>query len=226
MTDHPTLFDPPEPTQTEDFTSADYRLISYATAARIISRNHYLGTPGSTVVSYGMFVGADLAGVITYGTIPGPNARGICGEEHASKVLELTRLFVFDWAGRNAESSFIGASFRLLKPKAIEQGGMILISYADTAAGHVGTIYQATNWLYTGQSFSTKCVDPTTGQLIHSRVASDPRRGASSAGMERVAAPAKHRYITFVGRRDQVRTLRCSLHWPTYAYPKQMDGAA
>ena len=214
-----TLFDFAAPTPTDDFTAAEFRLVSYETARNIIEPNHYLRSLGSTVVAVGMFLNCELAGVATYGTIPGRNARGVCGPEHAGKVLELTRLFIHDWAGKNAESTLIGASFSMLKAQAVANGGQVLVSYADTAAGHVGTIYQATNWLYAGVSVASKVVMPD-GRIVHGRVARDPRRGAFATGFPTVKGDPKHRYVTFVGDRRQVRGLRAALKWPVLPYPK------
>lgn len=212
-------FDLPALTDLADAPDAVVRQVNYETASNHISQHHYLGAPGSTVYAFGLFAQHLLAGVITFGTIPGPNARGICGPEHASKVLELTRLHIHDWLEGQPESWFIGQVFRLMKPRAQNQGGMILLSYADTDAGHVGTIYQATNWTYTGESVASKSVMPD-GSLVHNRIASDARRGASGAGLKQVAQPPKHRYVHFLGNRRQTRTLRDALAWPTLPYPK------
>jgi hypothetical protein len=62
----------------------------------------------------------------------------------------LLRLFSFDWCPKNIESYCIAQSIKFLKtnyPKI-----KILVSYADASVGHVGYIYQASNWLYIGNS--------------------------------------------------------------------------
>lgn len=219
MSEQAPLFTFAEHAPTSDFSGAEFRAVNYLTASKIVTESHYLGAPGSSVHCFGMYLDNEISGVITYGTIPGPNAAGICGKEWAPNVLELTRLFLYDWAGQNAESTFIAASFRLLASVADRMGGLILISYADTAAGHIGTVYQSTNWLYTGVSMSSKVVLPN-GEVVHSRVASDSRKNKSSAGMERVEGSAKHRYIQFLGDKRQRRLLRKSLKWPVLPYPK------
>ena len=217
--DTDTLFTFNNPPFTEDFTSSRVCEVNFLTAANMIKDNHYLHTTGSTVYSFGFYLQNVLAGVMTFGTIPGPNARGICGPTYQHHVLELTRLFIYDWAGRNAESTFLGAVFELLTPRAIKQGGTILLSYADSAVGHVGTIYQSTNWFYTGQSIASKVVLPT-GEIVHSRVASDSRTNRSSAGLKRVESPPKHRYVLFLGNKRQRRNLKKHLLWNVLPYPK------
>jgi|DEB0MinimDraft_6_1074348.scaffolds.fasta_scaffold50234_2 hypothetical protein len=213
------LFSFDEHEHTTDLTTMQTRRINYQTAKAIIEPNHYLGKLGSTVVAFGCFIDNEIAGALTFGTIPGPNAKGICGEEHKHKVWELTRLYIHDWVGRNAESRFMGEVFKQLKPIAMQKGGIILISYADTAANHVGVIYQATNWFYTGVSIAEKVVTET-GELLHSRVASDSRRGMSSAGLERIKTKPKHRYIKFIGNKTQIKDFKQTMNWEILPYPK------
>lgn len=213
------LFTFDEHEHTTDFTTMQTKRINYETAKAIIEPNHYLGKLGSTVLSFGCYIDNELAGALTFGTIPGPNAKGICGEQHKHKVWELTRLYMHDWAGKNAESKFMGSVFKQLKPYAMQNDGIILISYADTGAGHVGMIYQATNWIYTGISIAEKIVTET-GEILHSRVASDSRRGASSAGMQRIKTEPKHRYLKFIGNKTQIKELSEAMNWEQLPYPK------
>ena len=44
-----------------------------------------------------------------------------------------------------------------------------LLAYADPSQGHLGVIYQATNWLYTGLSDAMPLYDLGDGHLRHSR---------------------------------------------------------
>jgi hypothetical protein len=75
---------------------------------------------------------------------------------------------------------------------------------------HVGYIYQATNFLYTG--ISAKRTDVFTGDGKHSRhakcVEGAPRKNRSS----------KHRYIIFVGKHR--KAMRKHLAYQIKPYPK------
>jgi hypothetical protein len=73
-------------------------------------------------------------------------------------VYELNRLWVSDDCPKNIESRFIGWCLRELKKI---RPNLMLVSYADGSKQHVGTVYQATNWVYTGQSlpFMDICVE-------------------------------------------------------------------
>ena len=95
---------------------------------------------------FGMYDKDELIGVITYGTPPSKALlKGIAGEEFMDKVIELNRL-VLKHNRKNEASYLIGQSFKLLpKPK-------VIVSYADTSQEHVGKVYQATNFIYTGLS--------------------------------------------------------------------------
>lgn len=146
---------------------------------------------------------------------------GICGPEESSRVLELTRLWIQDGTPKNTESYFIGQAIKLLP---IEFD--ILVSYAEIQAGHVGTIYQATNWLYTGLSDRHVHweVEGMTGQ--HSRHLFDNYGGVSKAkeilGDKMIATerPRKHRYIMFRGSKQRRKTLLKKLRYPLQNYPK------
>jgi hypothetical protein len=180
----------------------------------VLAAAHYIGRPGSTSVRLGLWIDNALAGVITYGTIPRPNARAICGPEYAPNVLELTRLALYDWAPRNSESRFIAESFRHLRMERPDI--FILISYADGRHGHVGTIYQATNWIYTGSSTGDVIYRCEDGRTLHPRTV-----GWTDLPPGRwIPAGDKHRYVQFLGTPHRKRALRRALRWPDLPYPK------
>ena len=109
-------------------------------------KKHYAKRIPNITNAFGLFDESELIGVVTYGIPPSPAlCMGVCGEEHSSKVLELNRLCLQD-NDKNQSSFLISQSLKMLpKPK-------IVISYADISQGHVGYVYQATNFLYTGLS--------------------------------------------------------------------------
>ena len=193
--------------------------ISIAIAAEFISERHYLGRPGAASVAFGLWRDTRLVGVCTYGTIISKNAAAICGDQWADRVLELTRLVLIDDTPANSESYFIAQTFRGL------DGPRVLLSYADTNAGHVGTIYQATNWLYTGASTKGGYVT-ADGEAMHARSVSDARKNANAAtsglSLSWQSGPPKHRYVNFVGSRSQKRSMRRALRWSTLPYPKPL----
>jgi len=193
--------------------------ISVETANTFIIQHHYSHCPSSaTKHSFGLYsVSAeksfftnneDLVGVMTYGQPVGNLAVRSIGGVTGNEVLELTRLVLLNRVGKNAESYFIGQSFKWLRQLSPEV--KILISYADPEAGHGGTIYRATNWLYQGRgahkkakSFSYKVGG---GKWVHSRSAGakwgsrrlDEFANTVKQTFWRKEESYKHRYIYFL----------------------------
>jgi hypothetical protein len=102
-----------------------------------------------------------------------------------------------------------------------------VLAYSDPAAGHLGTIYQATNWLYTGLSSATPLYDIGDGIMHHSRslahqLGSHSIRYLTYRGIVVKTVPqmAKHRYIYFLD--DSWRT---RLLVPVLPYPKTKGDA-
>ncbi len=98
-----------------------------------------------------------------------------------------------------------------------------LVSYSDPAAGHIGTIYQATGWLYTGLSEAMPLCDLGDGIPRHSRSVSHAFGTHSikyllsqGVNVTLVSQCAKHRYIYFVDPewRSRFKT-------PILPYPKR-----
>lgn len=173
-----------------------------------ILRKHYARRMPPISYAYGLYNNADLIGIVTYG-FPASRAlcRGICGEEYVDQVLELNRLVLAD-NFRNQASFLVGRSLRMLpRPR-------IIVSYADTGKGHVGYVYQATNWIYTG--LSAKRYDPKMdeNEKRHSR------RIGWIKGAELVERSRKHRYIYFIGSKKEIKIMRSKLNYNVEPYPK------
>jgi hypothetical protein len=143
----------------------------------------------------------------------------VSGSE-ARDCLTLTRLWLADDLPRNSESQVIGRTIRELK-----KGTQIkfLLSYADPSQGHLGTIYQATNWLYTGLSEAMPMFDLGDGIPRHSRSLGHSYGTHSVAyfrvhGIEvsLIEQARKHRYIYFIDLKWKSRLLV-----PIQPYPKK-----
>jgi hypothetical protein len=208
-----------------DVSRCAARRINYETAARVARDYHYARRVPSIVASFGMYVDDVLAGVITYGIPPNRNALSFCGEEYIEAALELNRLFVFDWAGKNSESWLIGQSFSLLEAYYPEY--YLLISYADPAHDHNGIVYQATNWIYTGTGSSGKSDVVLNGKTISEKQLFNlygTHKRDVIAGMggvtEDIIAVGKHRYVYFLGDKRKRKLMKSKLKWAVLPYPK------
>lgn len=83
-----------------------------------------------------------------------------------------------------------------------------IVSYSDTAMGHIGYVYQATNWLYTGMTKARTDMRNKNGK--------HPRHYEKGEQI-RVERSAKHRYVYMTG--DKEKQIK-SLQWKIYPYPK------
>ena len=118
--------------------------ITYQQAKPWVLGHHYAKRMPSISFAFGAFLNGELIGVVTFGKPASPwLCKGVCGDENRLLVYELNRLVVRD-GYRNAASTLVGKAMRLLPSP------MVVVSYADTQWGHVGYVYQATNFLYTG----------------------------------------------------------------------------
>ena len=174
--------------------------------------------------SFGLTRNDELLGIVTYGK---PASRtlcsGVCGPEWTDKVIELNRLCLLN-NEQNEASRLVGGSLKLL-PKPT-----IVVSYADTGQDHLGVIYQATNFLYTGTTV------PRDDWYIEGEETSHIRRlghlatehggltGLREQYGDRLRTrprSVKHRYIYLVGSRSERRTLRAALRYEQMPYPKR-----
>lgn len=187
-------------------------------------QRHYARRMCPISYAFGLYRGHDLIGVVTYGTPLSSTLRnGICGKNMAEHVLELNRLCCEN--SKNVASLLVGRSLRMLpKPS-------IVVSYADSNQGHIGYVYQATNFAYTGLSSSFK--DPMVKGLEHKHhttIGDEGRGHASRAEYLRnkygkgnvyyIERARKHRYVFVVGSKKQKKQIISSLKYPIKSYPK------
>ena len=211
-----------------DLSRVYAKKINYETAARIVKDYHYAHRVPSIVAAVGLFVDDVLAGCITYGIPPVPNVQRVCGEEYRKNTLELNRLFIFDWAGFNSESWLIGQSFKVLEEQYKKY--FVLVSYSDTTQKHVGTIYQATNWLYTGFSAGGSVGWKINGHEYHNKALVNMIGSWSPTNVykhfpnaKQLHQDGKHRYIYFLGSKGQKKKMKKLLKWEVLPYPKGRD---
>lgn len=107
---------------------------------------HYLcKRPAVVVLALMMKLRGEPVGACVFALPPKQTAKRYGGE-----TWELARLYVKDEVPSNAETWFIGAAVRYIKRH--HSSVCYLVSYADPAAKHKGTIYRAANWLSDGMT--------------------------------------------------------------------------
>jgi hypothetical protein len=194
------------------------RQISYATAMAVVVSEHYLHRKAPCSVAFGLFLGDQLKGVVCYGTpSSAPLRSGIAGPEHAKNVVELTRLWVCDSVPRNGESFLIGRTVR-------KAGKEIVVSFAEIEQGHVGTVYQATNWIYTGLSakrtnWTIEGMDKHC-QTLADKYTSEQIREQYGDRFSLKPRPRKHRYVFINASGGRKKYLIGCLRYKPSKYPK------
>jgi len=192
--------------------------IQRSDALPLIMAKHYAKRIPSISYAYGLMRDGLLIGVCTYGTPPSHTLlKGIAGESWAKHVLELNRLTCDN--DKNNASFLVGRSLRLLpKPS-------IVVSYADTGVGHIGYVYQACNFIYTGLSSAWN--DPVVKGLEHQHHATfahgktnEQMRSEFGDLLSFRKRTRKHRYLFFCGDKRGKQRFLSDLRYELFPYPK------
>lgn len=181
-------------------------IIDYKLARDFIIDKHYAGRIPSISYAFGLFENEVLVAVCTFGKpASNPLCRGVCGDLYSDRVYELNRLVGLE--GTENISQFVGGCLRELKPL-----NLIIISYADTGMGHVGIVYQACNFMYTGKTKAR--TDKYTEGNKH------PRHYTDNNKHLRKVRTSKHRYIYFACNKTWKKIFTKALNYNVEDYPK------
>lgn len=157
---------------------------------------HYANKVPSVQIAYSCYEDNEFIGVIIYS--------GGANNNLAKKfnlvqgqIMELVRV-ALNGKQKSPTSKFVAISMKLIKKhKPLVR---LLVSYADTAQNHKGTIYKATNWQFDGESLAESVIDPETGEVVHAR--SMHSKYGSIKGFTRVKDKPKLRYIYWIKRQE------------------------
>jgi hypothetical protein len=153
-----------------------------------------------------------------YGTPSSSALRGgIAGKDQATNVIELTRLWIDDSTPKNSESYLIGNSIKHCDKE-------IVVSFADTSQNHLGIVYQATNWIYTGLSakrtdWSVEGIDKH-GHTWADKYTAAEMRELFGDRFTLVPRSRKHRYIYLNAKGKRKKQLMTLLKYEQQPYPK------
>ena len=183
-------------------------------------KKHYARRVPPIKYAFAIVRDEEIQGVVTYGPPASPQvAKSSVGEENRLLVIELNRLCV-ETDINNAASILVGHSLRLLP------AGLIVVSYADTKMGHVGYIYQATNFKYCGAARAHDSEYIVNGAAVHPRTLASqgitsPVKWAKDNNIKTRGAMLKHKYVFFTGGKSDRKRLSKILKWKTLdKYPK------
>lgn len=162
---------------------------SYKAAKAACERWHYSGSLSSARNVYiGVWEDGVFIGVVVFGIGSGGATNGSrYGLKAAKEMAELTRVAL----GRHDApvSRIVAIAISIIRKQS--PGIRLLISMADPRQGHHGGIYQAGNWIYTGET-APDVEYFCNGQWRHHRSAGSL---GSVKGLPSRKIPPKHRYL-------------------------------
>jgi hypothetical protein len=188
-------------------------------------KKHYLRRMVSISFAFGLFDKNQLKGVLTFGNaVPLTMKKSLFGAEYMHLVYELNRLCIEEGMEKNAGSYFISNAFKLL-PKPL-----VIVSYADKSFGHNGFVYQASNFLFTGESHSQLDWKLKGQEDKHSRTLMDEfafekdriNKLKEKYGdlLYQVQRPPKYRYVYVLGSNSFKNKIMKSKLFNVMPYPK------
>ena len=181
---------------------------------------HYTGTmPASKTVKIGVWEHGRFIGCVVYSRGATPQIGAPFGLAQ-TEVCELTRIALRQH--KVHVSKLISISLRMLHK--LSPGIKMVVSYADLEQGHVGAVYQASNWSYLGEIKSYKyqhgdeVLHGRTMTERHSRANQDINTYARLSGLklERISGLVRHKYIWPFN--DNMKQLAVTLSKP---YPRK-----
>jgi len=203
-------------------SKVDLRLdwCSYEAAKFAVEHWHYSRTmPVSKRVHVGVWEDKNFIGAVIFSWGANPNLSKAFGLT-MTECTELVRVALTD---HNSSVSRI-VSIALKMFKAQSPGVRLIVSYADPREGHVGSIYQAGNWVFTGETspkFDFQVGDQILQRRSYTGVNFGGGRRRPPPGAVKVKSPPKYRYLYPLddAMRAQIEPLR-------KPYPKKVIHAS
>lgn len=172
---------------------------------------HYAKSVPSAVCSFSVFNDdGEWCGVIVFGAGANNHLAGSV-EKTQGAVCELVRVALNGKQENTGKA--VSLSLKLLRKKA--PLCQIVVSYADPAQGHLGIIYQATNWIYLGK-MKSQTEYMIAGKQMHGR--SVMAKFGTIKGKEKVKVCGKRKYA--FGLTDDANFFLKKLSKP---YPKRVQ---
>ena len=173
--------------------------IPYKLGAALISEHHYAKGAANTAVKMVGLVRCDgeLVGAAQFLPPTKVAAQSVAGDDWRD-VLSFSRMVVLDSEPKNAESLLIGGAIHEVKK---DHRWKAIVTYADQAQKHTGTIYKATNFEALGVT-KPECryVDEKTGRLVAKKATRSRTKAEMLALGCRVEKSQKYKFVMFLDR--------------------------
>jgi len=203
---------------------ADLR-IDWAThaAAKYACENwHYSGCmPAGKLVKVGAWEAGKYIGVVMFGRGATPNL-GKPYDIEQNQCIELVRIALTSHITPVSRIAAISTKWMHKSNPNLR----LIVSFADTSQGHHGGIYQAGNWVYSGQGAAAKFY-MIRGKLTHPRTLGSAGLKQNIDGAMRrdrnasvVIVPGKHRYLMPLDA-----AMRAQIQPLSKPYPKRVKQA-
>jgi hypothetical protein len=180
--------------------------------------------PVGKLVKLGVWESGKYIGCVLFGR----GANNNMGHSQGLKKTEVCELV------RVALTSHISPVSRIVavsikKLRASNPGIKLIFSYADTNREHIGTIYQAGGWLYTGKTPGDTAYKDKTGKVWHSRNVSVSgtvrefgklRACPRHDDCEKITLKGKHRYLMPLDKETRKRIEGLAKPYPKKPAPK------
>ena len=155
--------------RSEDMSSSADLKVGFCThaAARYACKHwHYSGTlPMGRLVKFGIWEDGEFIGAIVYGDGVLGGKSPILGIRSKEQIAELVRVALT--THKTPVTRMIAITLKMLRKQSPDL--QMVFSFADSGQGHLGTIYQAGNWIYTGLGGEAHTFrNRVTGKRCHS----------------------------------------------------------
>lgn len=179
---------------------------SHEAAKHAVENWHYSRIlPTGKLVKFGVWEDTKFIGVVIFSRGVSPHLGKALGLE-VTQNCELARVALTGHA--NPVSKIVAIALNILKTT--NPGIRAVISFADPKEGHKGGIYQAGNWMFTGQSNSVTEYF-VGGRWRHTKWAYyHPERDS----LEQRTCPGKFRYIYPLDKAMRRKVMKLALEYP------------
>lgn len=180
---------------------------SYQAAKWAVEHWHYSKTmPAGALAKFGVWEDDKFTGAVIFGhgaTYDIGSPYGLKQQE----CIELVRVALRDH--KRSVSEMVAKTLRLLKKQS--PGLRLVVSYADQEQSHLGVIYQAMNWIYTGTGKGDFLV-LLNGKWVHRRNAHSAI--GTSRGLKRIPYTGRHKYLYPLDRAMRKQIAPLALPYP------------
>jgi len=173
--------------------------IPFRVGIDLISKHHYAKGAANTAVKMIGLVRCDgeVVGAAQFLPPTKVAAQSVAGEDWRD-VLSFSRMVVLDSEPKNAESLLIGGAVHEIKK---DRRWKAILTYADQAQKHTGTIYKATNFEALGVTRpECRYVDAQTGRLVAKKATHSRTKAEMLALGCRVEKSQKFKFVMFLDR--------------------------